>query len=152
GKNRITNVPASIGNISSPLLLGQSFLEKLGSWGIDSQKQVLTIGTGGRQEVASKSPYIPQKIYVPKKIINWENMDAIFIKGNKLSYAGYEVEKSHNSVEKKSFVTIKKNGETFMRVDSSNESQYAFEIGLFPFLGNEIKQLIINEWTGGASC
>src|SRR5215467_2096431 len=41
GKNRITNVPASIGNISSPLLLGQSFLEKLGSWGIDSQKQVL---------------------------------------------------------------------------------------------------------------
>src|SRR5215472_11728564 len=28
GKSRVTNVPASIGNISSSLLLGQSFLEK----------------------------------------------------------------------------------------------------------------------------
>lgn len=45
GQRRIANVAASIGNISSSLLLGQSFLEKLGAWGIDSQKQVLTIGT-----------------------------------------------------------------------------------------------------------
>jgi clan AA aspartic protease (TIGR02281 family) len=44
GQRRITNVAASIGNISSSLLLGQSFLEKLGAWGIDSQKQVLVLG------------------------------------------------------------------------------------------------------------
>ena len=43
GNRQMTNVPASIGDISSPLLLGQSFLEGLGAWGIDSQKQVLTI-------------------------------------------------------------------------------------------------------------
>src|SRR6266446_1550273 len=45
GNRQMTNVPASIGDISSPLLLGQSFSEGLGAWGIDSQKQVLTIGT-----------------------------------------------------------------------------------------------------------
>src|SRR5439155_12944320 len=45
GSYRIANVPASIGTVSSTLLLGQSFLEKLGAWGVDSQRQVLTIGT-----------------------------------------------------------------------------------------------------------
>lgn len=45
GDHRITNVPASIGAISSPLLLGQSFLEKLGAWGIDSQRQALVLGS-----------------------------------------------------------------------------------------------------------
>ena len=45
GSHRFANIPASIGEVASPLLLGQSFLEKLGSWGIDNQKQVLTIGT-----------------------------------------------------------------------------------------------------------
>src|SRR5712691_5211674 len=50
GNYRMTNVPASIGPVLSPLLLGQSFLERLGTWGIDSQKQVLT--TGAREKRA----------------------------------------------------------------------------------------------------
>lgn len=59
GQRRIDNVAASIGDISSPLLLGQSFLEKLGSWGIDSRKQVLTLGpptTGLSQKISPPSP------------------------------------------------------------------------------------------------
>ena len=44
GKSHLTDVPASIGAVSSPLLLGQSLLERLGAWSMDSQKQVLTIG------------------------------------------------------------------------------------------------------------
>src|SRR5713101_4800668 len=44
GQRRIDNVAASVGEVFSPLLLGQSFLEKLGAWGIDSQKQVLVLG------------------------------------------------------------------------------------------------------------
>jgi hypothetical protein len=59
---------------------------------------------------------------VPKKIIDWEELDAIFIKDNKLSYAGYEVEKSLNSAEKKSIATIKKNGATLASLESDNES------------------------------
>src|SRR5437899_1235511 len=45
GNYRMTNVPASVGDVLSPLLLGQSFLERLGAWGIDSQKQVLVLGS-----------------------------------------------------------------------------------------------------------
>lgn len=41
GHHIITNVSASVGNTASSLLLGQSFLEKLGTWGIDTQRQVL---------------------------------------------------------------------------------------------------------------
>src|SRR5262249_2746431 len=48
GYRRVTNVAASIGPVASNLLLGQSFLEKLGAWGIDSQRQVLTLGTQGQ--------------------------------------------------------------------------------------------------------
>jgi formylglycine-generating enzyme required for sulfatase activity len=44
GNRRVANVAASIGPVSSELLLGQSFLEKLGAWGIDSKRQVLTLG------------------------------------------------------------------------------------------------------------
>src|SRR5262249_46333751 len=49
GNRHVTNVAASIGPASSTLLLGQSFLENLGTWGIDSQRQVLTLGTPGQQ-------------------------------------------------------------------------------------------------------
>ena len=49
GNRRVPNVTASIGPVSSELLLGQSFLEKLGAWGIDSQRQVLTFGTQGQR-------------------------------------------------------------------------------------------------------
>jgi hypothetical protein len=59
GRHRISNIPASIGEVASPLLLGQSFLEKLGSWGIDSQKQVLTIGTRATRVLSEASPLLP---------------------------------------------------------------------------------------------
>ena len=50
GQRRITNVAASISSsIYSPLLLGQSFLEKLGAWGIDSQSQKLVLGRTTRR-------------------------------------------------------------------------------------------------------
>jgi clan AA aspartic protease (TIGR02281 family) len=75
GNKRITNVPTSIGNISSPLLLGQSFLERLGAWGIDSQKQTLMLGAmptrdkasigKERQEVSSER--MPQPIEQEKR-------------------------------------------------------------------------------------
>ena len=43
----MTQVPVSIGNLASALLLGQSVLEKVGTWSMDSQRQVLTFGTLG---------------------------------------------------------------------------------------------------------
>jgi len=49
GRQSINNIPASVGNIASSLLLGQSVLEKLGTWGIDNQRQVLIIHSGTSQ-------------------------------------------------------------------------------------------------------
>jgi len=46
GSRHIQDVPASVGNLTSGLLLGQSFLERLGTWGIDNQKNVLVIPSG----------------------------------------------------------------------------------------------------------
>jgi predicted aspartyl protease len=49
GSRRIHDIPASVGSVRSALLLGQSVLEKLGTWGIDSQRQILIIGSIGRK-------------------------------------------------------------------------------------------------------
>jgi predicted aspartyl protease len=39
----IHDVLASIGDPGTPVLLGQSFLERLGSWQIDNQRSVLVM-------------------------------------------------------------------------------------------------------------
>jgi hypothetical protein len=44
GTRVLTQVPASIGNLDSALLLGQSVLEKVGTWSMDSQRRVLALG------------------------------------------------------------------------------------------------------------
>ena len=43
GHQSIPNVSASVGNINSGLLIGQSLLGKLGIWGVDTQRQVLIV-------------------------------------------------------------------------------------------------------------
>src|SRR5262249_22455094 len=44
GRRQISTVPASVGSLSSSPLLGQSVLEKLGTWSMDSQRRVLVLG------------------------------------------------------------------------------------------------------------
>jgi predicted aspartyl protease len=44
GTRLISHVPASIGSPLSPLLLGQSLLDRVGPLGIDSQRRVLVLG------------------------------------------------------------------------------------------------------------
>jgi hypothetical protein len=43
GRSEIKNVPAAVGPAGSPPLLGQSVLEKLGVWSLDSSRKVLII-------------------------------------------------------------------------------------------------------------
>jgi hypothetical protein len=50
GQRRVPEVAASVGPVASSLLLGQSFLEKLGAWGIDNQRHVLTLGMQGERK------------------------------------------------------------------------------------------------------
>jgi Flp pilus assembly protein TadD len=63
GQRRIDNVSASVGKVFGSLLLGQSFLEKLGSWGIDSQKQVLVLGPA--TAALSQKPSAPSSTVKP---------------------------------------------------------------------------------------
>jgi len=49
GTRHITNVPASVGTLTSSLLLGQSLLERLGTWGINSQRKVLIVNPRSSQ-------------------------------------------------------------------------------------------------------
>ncbi len=44
GNQIIHDVEASVSNPGSPLLLGQSFLEKFGTWTFDAQRRVLVLG------------------------------------------------------------------------------------------------------------
>jgi hypothetical protein len=44
GHRLITQVPARLGTVESPLLLGQSFLNRLGVWSLDTQREVLILG------------------------------------------------------------------------------------------------------------
>jgi len=59
GQRRITNVAASIGGVSSSLLLGQSFLEKLGAWGIDNKRNILTINPDSTLRATHESDRFP---------------------------------------------------------------------------------------------
>ena len=47
GSITIHNVQASVGAAASPLLLGQSFLQRFGGWSIDNSRQVLVLKQGG---------------------------------------------------------------------------------------------------------
>ena len=43
GDVAVRNVKASIGNMGSPLLLGQSFLSQFQSWAIDNERHILVL-------------------------------------------------------------------------------------------------------------
>jgi clan AA aspartic protease (TIGR02281 family) len=49
GGIKISQVPASIGSANGSLLLGQSFLGRLGSWSLDNNRHVLMIGSSPAQ-------------------------------------------------------------------------------------------------------
>jgi len=54
GQHLMTNVPASIGGVQSELLLGQSFLGRLGTWSIDNQQKVLVLGSSPTLKTPNK--------------------------------------------------------------------------------------------------
>jgi hypothetical protein len=57
GNKTIHSVPASISTVGSPLLLGQSLLERLGIWSVDNSRKVLIIESSDKD----KQPVISDK-------------------------------------------------------------------------------------------
>jgi hypothetical protein len=81
-----------------------------------------------------------------------QSLDDMFIEGDRLSYAGYDVERSYDSEEKVSSAVIRKEGKTVVALRDGGLGPESTEIGLFPFRGGETKQLVIMQYTGGAHC
>jgi hypothetical protein len=81
-----------------------------------------------------------------------EELDAIYIKGDMLSVAGYSVERSFDPRTKLSSAIIKRGGKVLARFRNGGLGKESTEFGLFPFLGRDSKQLVILQYTGGAHC
>lgn len=81
-----------------------------------------------------------------------EPLAAHVIKSDKLSYAGYDIERRFDQANDVSLATIKKNGKPLLKFSNAGSGIDSTEIGLFPFIGGEPKQLFTMQYTGGAHC
>jgi len=79
-------------------------------------------------------------------------LEATYIDGDKLSYAGYDVERVTDSSEHESWAIIKKNGRTIVRLGNGGLGKDSTKFGLFRLLRRETEQLVIMQYTGGAHC
>ena len=78
--------------------------------------------------------------------------EAAYIDGDKLSYQGYDVERSSDDADRLSFATIKKKGRIIATLSNGGLGKESTRFGLFSLLGGTSKQLVILQYTGGAHC
>jgi clan AA aspartic protease (TIGR02281 family) len=62
GGLKISNVPAAVAPGRGPLLLGQSFLSRVGNWSINNEKQLLLISDSKKAESPSRSDELKPEI------------------------------------------------------------------------------------------
>jgi hypothetical protein len=79
-------------------------------------------------------------------------LERFFIKGTRLSYGGYVVTRTVSEREGESRAVISRGGRELARLNDGAPRDYATRIGLFPFLGREGRQLVVEQYTGGAHC
>jgi hypothetical protein len=78
--------------------------------------------------------------------------EAAYIDGDKLSYQGYDVERSSDAAGHQSFATIRKKGRVIATLSNGGLGKESTRFGLFSLLGDTSKQLVIMQYTGGAHC
>lgn len=81
-----------------------------------------------------------------------QTLERFFIKGTRLSYGGYVVTRAVVESEGESRAVISRGGRELARLNDGAPRDYATRIGLFPFLGRGGKQLVVEQYTGGAHC
>ncbi|MBV9957857.1 MAG: hypothetical protein JO360_05515 [Acidobacteria bacterium] len=96
---------------------------------------------------AQPQPSSPSRTNVPSN-----PLEAVYIEGDELSYAGYDVLRSYDAAEAQSSARIRKNGRTLEMFCCGGQHKNSTRIGLFPFLGDASKQLVIEQYSGGAHC
>lgn len=81
-----------------------------------------------------------------------QTLERAFIKGTRLTYGGYVVTRTVSEAEGESRAVISRGGRELARLADGAPRDYATRIGLFPFLGRKGRQLVVEQYTGGAHC
>lgn len=78
-------------------------------------------------------------------------LDKVFTKEDRLSYKSYVIEKSRAKGEESWFATLRKGSQILAKFENGGEKDWT-NFGLFPLLGGGSKQLVIEQYSGGAHC
>ena len=81
-----------------------------------------------------------------------QTLERVFIKGARLTHGGYVVTRTVAEREGESRAVITRGGRELVRLTDGAPRDYATRIGLFPFLGRGGRQLVVEQYTGGAHC
>ncbi len=81
-----------------------------------------------------------------------QTLERVFIKGDRLTYGGYVVTRVVDEHSGESRAVITRGGRELARLTDGAPRDYATRVGLFPFLGAKEKQLVVEQYTGGAHC
>ena len=79
-------------------------------------------------------------------------LERVFIKGDRLAYGGYVVTRTIEGASGESRAIISRGGRELVRLTDGVPRADATRIGLFPFLGGRGRQLLVEQYTGGAHC
>jgi hypothetical protein len=79
-------------------------------------------------------------------------LERVFVKGSRLTYGDYVVTRAIVEREGESRAVISRGGRELVRLEDGAPRVDATRIGLFPFLGGKGRQLVVEQYTGGAHC
>lgn len=79
-------------------------------------------------------------------------LDKVLSKEDRLSYKGYLIEKSQVKGEEFWNASLRKGDKVLAKFENGGENKDWTSFGLFPFLGADSKQLIVEQYSGGAHC
>ncbi|HEX8176578.1 MAG TPA: hypothetical protein VF543_15915 [Pyrinomonadaceae bacterium] len=77
--------------------------------------------------------------------------DEIFTKEDRLAYRGYVIEKSQDKGEESWSASLKRGNKEVAKFSSGWNREWT-SFGLFPFISREPKQLLVEQYSGGAHC
>ena len=108
------------------------------------------------ESTATPLASVPETVNDEPKVVTTQNnninFEAAYVEAEKLNYAGYEVERRVDADGRISSATIKKKDRTLSVLRNGGLGMDSTRFGVFPLLGQETKQLVIMQYTGGAHC
>jgi hypothetical protein len=78
-------------------------------------------------------------------------LDKVFTEANRLSYRGYVIEKAQDKGEESWSATLRKGNKELAKFGNGWNKEWT-NFGLFPFISQEPKQLVVEQYSGGAHC